>query len=160
MNIIFKYILIIILLKFNLLIAAPLEIDITEGRIEPLPIAVTKFNYDSIQGKVLSNNIFNVISNNLLNSGLFKQISNKAFLQSEEEVFSQPIFKDWSLIDANLIVSGLVSEKEDKLLAKIKLWDVYRERLILSKKIDESKSKIFLSNNPIIDYPLIETSFN
>ncbi len=116
--------------------SAPLEIFVTEGIIEPIPIAITKFNYKSSKEKIISNQINDVISNDLDNSGLFKKISNNAFLQSEEEVFYQPLFKDWSLIDANLIVSGEINIKAKKLSVKLKLWDVYREKLILSKKIE------------------------
>ena len=115
------------------LFSTPIEIDVTEGIIEPLPIAITKFNYKSVKEKMISNKIYEIVSNDLNNSGLFRKISNNAFLQNEEEVFFQPLFKDWSLIDANLIVSGKI-EINDKLLVNIKLWDVYREQLILSKK--------------------------
>ena len=130
----------IIFIKLFFIIAnlssAPLEIDVTKGKIEPLPVAITKFNYGSSQEKVISNKIYDVISNDLIISGLFKKISNSAFLQSEEEVFTQPLFSDWSLIDANLIISGTITINNNKLLVKLKLWDVYREKLLLSKKID------------------------
>ena len=65
----------------------PLEIDVTKGTIEPLPIAITKFNYKSIKEKIISQQIYEIISNDLTNSGLFRKISNNAFLQDEEEVF-------------------------------------------------------------------------
>tara|TARA_B100000886_G_C20412392_1_gene487677 strand:+ start:120 stop:1403 length:1284 start_codon:yes stop_codon:yes gene_type:complete len=121
---------------FKNLYSAPIEIDVTKGTIEPLPIAISKFNYKSIKEKIISNELYEIISNDLNNSGLFRKISNKAFLQNEEEVFFQPSFRDWSLIDANLIISGELNLKNDKLLVNIKLWDVYREKLILSKKIE------------------------
>ena len=125
----------LVILTTKTLNSQPLEIDVTKGIIEPLPIAITKFNYKSIKEKIVSKDIYEVISNDLNNSGLFRQISNKAFLQSEEEVFFQPLFKDWSLIDANLIVSGKVTLNNNELITNIKLWDVYREKLILIKKI-------------------------
>ena len=133
--------LIIFIFFIKSLLAAPLEIDITKGVIEPIPIAITKFNYESVKEKILSNNIFEVISNDLNSSGLFRKISNKAFLQNEEEVFFQPLFKDWSLIDANLIISGKIKINGEKLFINIKLWDVYREKLILSKKIEGKNNK-------------------
>ena len=114
----------------------PIEIDVTKGTIEPLPIAITKFNYKSIKEKIISQQIYEIVSNDLTNSGLFRKISNNAFLQDEEEVFFQPSFRDWSLIDANLIVSGKIKLNNKKLLINIKLWDVYREKLILSKKVE------------------------
>ncbi len=124
------------ILLFKGVYSAPIEIDVTKGVIEPLPIAITKFNYKSIKEKIISKKIYEVVSNDLENSGLFRKISNNAFLQDEEEVFFQPLFRDWSLIDANLIVSGKIQIKYDKLLVNIKMWDVYREKLILSKKIE------------------------
>ena len=133
--------LIIFIFFIKSLLAAPLEIDITKGVIEPIPVAITKFNYESVKEKILSNNIFEVISNDLNSSGLFRKISNKAFLQNEEEVFFQPLFKDWSLIDANLIISGKIKINGEKLFVNIKLWDVYREKLILSKKIEGKNNK-------------------
>ena len=124
------------ILLFKGVYSAPIEIDVTRGVIEPLPIAITKFNYKSIKEKIISNKIYEVVSNDLQNSGLFKKISNNAFLQDEEEVFFQPLFRDWGLIDANLILSGKIQIKYDKLLVNIKMWDVYREKLVLSKKIE------------------------
>ncbi len=131
-----KLYLLLIVFLFKNLHSTPIEIDVTNGVIEPLPIAITKFNYKSVKEKIISSKIFEIVSNDLSNSGLFRQIANSAFLQNEEEVFFQPLFRDWSLIDANLIVSGKINIDEDKLLINIKLWDVYREKLILSKKIE------------------------
>ena len=131
-----KLYLLFFIFMFKNLYSAPIEIDVTKGTIEPLPIAISKFNYKSIKEKIISNELYEIISNDLNNSGLFRKISNKAFLQNEEEVFFQPSFRDWSLIDANLIISGKLNLKNDKLLVNIKLWDVYREKLILSKKIE------------------------
>ena len=95
---------------------------------------ITKFNYKSIKEKIISQQIYEIVSNDLTNS-ILRKISNNAFLQDEGEVF-QPSFRDWSLIDANLIVSGKIKLNNKKLLINIKLWDVYREKLILSKKVE------------------------
>ena len=65
-----------------------------------------------------------------------------------KERFFQPSFRDWSLIDANLIVSGKIKLNNKKLLINIKLWDVYREKLILSKKVEvvnDNNTKSFSS---------------
>ena len=56
----------------------PIEIDVTKGTIEPLPIAITKFNYKSIKEKIISQQIYEIVSNDLTNSGLFRKISNNA----------------------------------------------------------------------------------
>ncbi len=122
-------------LIFSSISAAPLEIDVTDGKIEPLPIAITNFNFTSLKEKAISNKMHEVISNNLNGCGLFKTISNEAFLQTSKEVFLQPLFADWRIIDANLVLSGKINIKERKLEIKFKIWDVYKEKLLISKKI-------------------------
>ena len=66
------------------------EINVTEGKIEPLPLAVTKFNYLNKNEESYSTQITNIISNNLENTGLFKVLSSESYLQSEKEVFFNP----------------------------------------------------------------------
>ncbi len=119
--------------KFSLLNGV--EIDVTEGKIEPLPIAITKFNYENINIEDYSSKIFTIISNNLGNTGLFKILSNQSFLQTENEVFFQPLFSDWRLIDANFLVGGKIELENNILKVNLKLWDVYQEKLVINKNI-------------------------
>ena len=72
-----------------------------------MPIAITKFNYKSIKEKIISQQIYEIVSNDLTNSGLFRKFL-IMHLQDEGEFFFNFIFRDWSLIDANLIVSGKI----------------------------------------------------
>ena len=62
--------------------------NVTEGKIEPLPLAVTKFNYTHENEENYSTNITNIISNNLGNTILFKLLSSESFLQSEMKFFN------------------------------------------------------------------------
>ena len=97
------------------------EIDVTEGKIEPLPIAIVEFNQENKNEDNYSSKIQNIISNNLANTGLFKILPNDSFLQSESEVFFQPLFSDWRLIDANFLVSGKVNLENNRLKVNFKL---------------------------------------
>ena len=111
------------------------EINVTEGKIEPLPLAVTKFNYLNKNEESYSTQITNIISNNLEDTGLFKVLSSESYLQSENEVFFQPLFADWRLIDANFLVSGKIKIENNVLEINFKLWDVYQEKLVINKNI-------------------------
>ena len=91
----------------------------------------------------------NIISNNLSNTGLFKILPDDSFLQTESEVFFQPLFSDWRLIDANFLVSGKVTLENNRLKVNFKLWDVYQEKLVINKNIS-GVSYIRLEN--IISY--------
>ena len=128
-------ILYIIILLNNYSLLNAVEIDITEGKIEPLPIAVTKFNYEKNNEEDYSIKIVKIISNNLNNTGHFKLLSSESFLQSENEVFFQPLFSAWRLIDANFLVSGKVKIENNLLKINFKLWDIYQEKLVINKNI-------------------------
>tara|TARA_B100001989_G_scaffold120016_1_gene84564 strand:+ start:617 stop:1942 length:1326 start_codon:yes stop_codon:yes gene_type:complete len=130
---IFTFLFLFILIKLPILNGV--EIDVTEGKIEPLPIAIVEFNQENKNEDNYSSKIQNIISNNLGNTGLFKILPNDSFLQSESEVFFQPLFSDWKLIDANFLVSGKVTLENNRLKVNFKLWDVYQEKLVINKNI-------------------------
>ena len=130
---IFTFLFLFILIKLPILNGV--EIDVTEGKIEPLPIAIVEFNQENKNEDNYSSKIQNIISNNLGNTGLFKILPSDSFLQSESEVFFQPLFSDWKLIDANFLVSGKVTLENNRLKVNFKLWDVYQEKLVINKNI-------------------------
>ena len=112
-----------------------IEVNITKGQIEPLPIAIVQFNNQNPEEFEYSSKINDVISSNLKNTSLFKILPEESFLQSKNEVFLQPTFADWRLIDANFLVSGIISYADNNLSINFKLWDVYQEKLIINKSI-------------------------
>ena len=54
-----------------------LRIDITRGNMEPIPVALVKFQTNSDSENKISLDIKNVISNNLQRSGLFTMLPKK-----------------------------------------------------------------------------------
>lgn len=103
---------------------ALLRLDITEGTLSPLPIAITSFKAEDGQSK-LAQNIVAVIQSDLEGSGLFEAIDRRAFIQSLSGVDAVPQFSDWRKINAQALVTGtLTIEKGDMIQAKFRLWDV------------------------------------
>ena len=78
-NLIFLLLLII----FPLKAFAELRIDITRGNTEPIPVALLKFNSNSVEEAKISTKINNVVSNNLQRSGLFKVLPEDTFLEKK-----------------------------------------------------------------------------
>lgn len=119
----------------------PLQIDIMGGNIQAMPIAVSYFSYDKdLENLNLHKNIPNLISNNLINSGLFKLLDRDAYMQSPEQLINRPKFRDWRIIDAQALISGKIIKKDnEKISVSIELWDVYGEKrmfgLSLSSKV-------------------------
>ena len=64
-----------------------IEVSITKGQIEPLPIAIVQFNNQNPEEFQYSSKINDIISSNLKNTSLFKILPGESFLQSKNEVF-------------------------------------------------------------------------
>ena len=79
----------------------PLRIEITQGVIEPLPVAVPDFVAESAEAAQFAKDIAEVVRNDLVNSGLFRAISQDAFI-SQITAFNSPVqFSDWKAINAH-----------------------------------------------------------
>ena len=94
------------------------EIDITRGNIDPLPIAVSALSLDvkskndfknQLNLEDLGLEISKVVENNLKNTGLFNTINKDAFLQKPDIAHLKPRFEDWALIKAQALITGKVS---------------------------------------------------
>ena len=112
---------------------AIIEIDITEGNREPLPIAITEFFYNETEKEILldiSTNMRNVMSADLERSGLFKSINKDAFIQNNQAMHLSPRFEDWRLIKAQGLITGDLSLKGDQLKVEFRLWDTLAEKEI------------------------------
>ena len=69
---------------------ALIEIDITRGNLDPLPIAVSPLHvdvkseeYKDIKVKELGDNISKIIEKNFRNTGLFNPLKKDAFVQNQ-----------------------------------------------------------------------------
>ena len=118
---------------FNSPAIALIEVDITRGNLNPLPIAVSPLYVESDskdikQGdKIIKNigeEISKVIEVNFRRSGLFNPLKKDSFVQNPDIAHLKPRFEDWRLIKAQALVTGKVMVSDDKLRAEFRLWDV------------------------------------
>ena len=128
----------VILFIFYLLIfsspaKAVVEVDITRGNLDPLPIAVSPLHVeagsvDIVQGdKIIKNvgsEISKIIEVNFRRSGLFNPLKKESFVQTPEIAHIKPRFEDWKLIKAQALVTGKVNVSNDKLRVEFRLWDL------------------------------------
>ena len=111
-----------------------LEVTLTQGTIEPTPIAITDLYAINNDASKIGKNISTVISDNLERSGLFIPIDKKAFVQNLESLKKQPRFEDWKLIKAQYLFSGTVSiNSDDEILVCFNLFDVLSQKSIFSE---------------------------
>ena len=104
---------------------AQVKIDITQGTIEPLPIAVPDFQIVGDVG-TLGADMAEVVRRDLESSGLFKALDPESFIQRDINIDYQPAFADWRVINADALVTGRITqESPERLLIEFRLWDVY-----------------------------------
>ena len=119
------------------------EIDITRGNLDPLPISVSPFFTDGtskekIKKKIGVDNlgleISKVIENNLRKTGLFDTLEKDSFLQKPDIAHLKPRFEDWALIKSQVLITGKVTSKtineKDFIKIEFKLWDVLGAKMV------------------------------
>jgi TolB protein len=128
-----KKLIIIFLLNFFFInkTYALIEVDITRGNLDPLPIAVSPLHvdiksedYKEIEIKELGKNISEIIENNFRATGLFNPLKKEAFVQKPDIAHLKPRFEDWRLIKAQALVTGKILIKDEKLKVEFRLWDL------------------------------------
>ena len=120
---------------------AVIEVDITRGNLDPLPIAVSPLYNDPAsqvikQGdKIIEDvgaEISKIIEVNLKRSGLFNPLNKESFVQKPDIVHVKPRFEDWKLIKAQALVTGKTTVSNDKLRTEFRLWDVVAAKEIVA----------------------------
>lgn len=108
--------------------AGPLRIEITEGVIEPLPIAIPPLVAEDERAAALAPQIAEVIAADLVGTGLFRRIPSDAFIASVTSFAAPVAYRDWKAIGAQALVTGSVSTGADGALAvRFRLHDVFAE---------------------------------
>jgi len=108
---------------------AELRIDITSGKVEPLPIAIPPLAGGAPNETQAGQDLAGVVSADLGRSGLFRPLDPRSFIQNLSVADTQPQFADWRQINAQALVTGAVKTQADgRLKVEFRLWDVFAEQ--------------------------------
>jgi TolB protein len=104
--------------------AEPLRIVITDGVIEPLPVAIPQFIAEGGEATDYAAGITQVVAADLIGTGLFREIPPEAHI-SQITSFDAPVaYQDWQAINAQALITGSVSASGDRIVVKFRLFDV------------------------------------
>ena len=117
-----------------------LRIDITQGNLNPIPVAILEFNSSNSESREISSNINIVISNNLERSGLFSVLPKKLFFNTSLSFEKKPIFEDWKITTAQGLVHGKLNLRNEKIDIEFRLWDVLSQKQMVAQKLSTEKS--------------------
>tara|TARA_R110000824_G_scaffold288508_2_gene476547 strand:+ start:117012 stop:118256 length:1245 start_codon:yes stop_codon:yes gene_type:complete len=120
---------------------AQLNIVITQGVDNPVPIAIVPFEWEGFG--VLSDNVDEVISNDLRNSGEFGPISPSNMLSQPHEQ-SEVYFRDWRFLGSDYLLVGKISRNESSQLIQVQyeFFDVVREQRLFGEVITGTESQL------------------
>lgn len=106
----------------------PLRIDITQGVIEPVPLAIPDFIAETPEAVDIARQLSDVIAGDLVGTGLFREISPDAFI-SQISAFNAPVqYSDWKAINAQGLVTGAVAvDASGNMSVKFRVFDVFAD---------------------------------
>lgn len=113
---------------------AVLRVDITQGNVDPLPIAIPDFVIAE-EGRTnvgtlsrIGADIAAVVASDLNRSGLFRPLDESSFIADSPSPDVRPRFSSWRAIAAQALVTGKVElQSNGQLRVEFRLWDVLGE---------------------------------
>jgi TolB protein len=105
--------------------AAVLKLDVTQGNLQPMPIALPDFIGSGLSDPGMARGVTQIITANLQRSGLFAPIDQAAYLERISNIDALPRYADWRSINAQALVTGrLFPQPGGRVGAQFRLWDV------------------------------------
>lgn len=107
---------------------ATLQVDVNQGNLQPLPIAIPDFVAPTQGDTAYAQNIAKVVRADLERSGLFRPLDPKSFIEQVSNINLAPNFQNWRVISAQALVAGQAAIQPDgRLRVDFRLWDVFGE---------------------------------
>ena len=131
---------------------AQLSIDITEGNLEPLPIAVPDFITTDNRVADIGRQVAEIVRADLERSGLFNPLNPASFIETQTNIDYEPSFSDWRVIKAEALVSGrIVRESDARVRVEFRLWDIFGEKQLTGLRFATTPENIRRISHKVSD---------
>jgi TolB protein len=112
--------------------AGPLEIDITQGTLSPIAIAIPRFLGEDAR---FAAEVTGVVIGDLERSGLFRALDQTSFIDQVRDLNTLPRFQDWRVINAQALAVGRAGRAQDgRYFAEFRLYDVLTQQELVAKR--------------------------
>lgn len=127
---------------------AALEIEISGGGAQQLPIAIVPFNQDAVKNQ---DNIASIISADLRRSGMFRVLET-AGVVSKPSTISQVNYSDWANLQAQAIAVGKIEQLPgNRLKVSFQLGDVLKQSQLASMDYNIAPNQLRMTAHKIAD---------
>lgn len=121
---------------------AELHVDVVAGGVDPISIAVQKFEVIGGASKSDAKMLREVVEKDLKSTGLFRIVNHDAFPEYVK-MNEMPNFKSWSAIKTQALVqASFQPEGKDKYKLEFYLWDVNGQEQIEAQSLIASKKSV------------------
>ena len=117
-----------------------LDIDVTEGIVDPIPIAFPNFITNDYSSSIIAKEIIKIVKNDLINTSLFRIVPEDSYISELTSIDAPVRFADWRAINTDLLVSANVSVNNEIITIKFRLWDVIAQSSLTTKVIPLDRS--------------------
>ena len=124
---------------FSMLAQAQLVLEITQGRDDPVSIAIVPFEWQGFG--VLPDDVTMTIGTNLRNSGEFAPIPESNML-STPHTSAEVYFRDWRFLDADYLLIGRITNPGSSYSVQYELFDVAREQRIAGEVLGGGQNQL------------------
>jgi len=116
--------------------ASSLTVEVTQGNIKPIPIALLPFQSQDPDKELYAKKIVEQVHKDLSETGLFKILPESSFLENPKRMGDVPRFSDWRVLEVQGVVTGkIIPSNYGSLRLEFRLWDAFRERQIEGKAL-------------------------
>jgi TolB protein len=122
-------------------VRAELRIEINQGQLNPVPVALTPLAGSGAEAERLGRDIIRVVEADLQHCGLFRSVPEASFIQKMNGFATAPRFSDWRMIDAQALTQGIVQIKGSSIRVDFRLFDVFAGRHIDGLSLTADKAQ-------------------
>ncbi len=145
-----RYLLLIPFILFYSNAFALLKIDITQGNVDPMPIAINNFYSATGTEDSIGTQIKEIIEKDLKSSGIFRPLESNSFLE-QLTIDKIPTYVSWRQLGALAVTSGKITKNGDKITVEFRLWDPSTESQIEGSALTMSEKAWRRAGHKIAD---------
>ncbi len=136
-----RYIFLLGLIFSKIAVAAELNIEITQGVDNPIPIAVVPFSWEGTSP--LAEDIGAVVSADLQQVGEFRALPPSNMLSMPDEA-AEVFFRDWRILAQDYLLVGKITHSPGSQLVQVQyeFFDVAREQKLIGEVLTGSVSQL------------------
>jgi len=118
-------------------VSAKLQVQITQGNVEPITLALVDFQGGTPEEEKLGKQITDVIENDLASTRLFKFIPKNAFIERSIHINHPPQFSNWRVLRTQAVINGSIEKiGTNKVRVRFRLWDIYSEEAMIQASLE------------------------